>query len=140
MENKDFPKKKINEETFPRIKKIIDSGAFSSKEVMKMFDICSATHYLIKSSDTYEDYRNRIAEASERAKASKRAKNAQAKATAAVAQPIVPNFYEAQLEIIIEQLKAINDKLSKMPVMKELYEEEDEPEVKRSFFGIKKPF
>jgi hypothetical protein len=53
----------------------------------------------------------------------------------------MPNFYEVQLEQIIEQLKLINDKLAKLPVMQELYKEEEEEEApKRGFFGLKSPF
>lgn len=143
---KGFPKKKIDEESYPRIKKIIESGAFKSSEVMGMFGISNATFYLIKNTDDYNAYHDRMNEISREGRAKKRAKKAeQEKATgqvtlqdvAAPAQ-IVGNFYEAQLEQVIDLLKEINDKLAKLPVMQELYEEEQEEKApKRPWF---KPF
>lgn len=136
--------KKIDAENYPRIRKIIESKAFKHKEVAAMFGISMATVYVIGANETYDDYVNYMREQTRKslerrqAKRAKEEKNSEAKTKPA--QTIAPNFYEAQLDIIIEQLKAINDKLAKLPVMQELYKEEDEPETKRGFFGIKKPF
>lgn len=143
---KGFPKKKIDEESYPRIKKIIESGAFKSKEIMSMFGISSATYYLIKNTGDINEYRDRINEVSRACHAKNKAKKAEQEETtgqvtlqdAAAKTQIVGNFYEAQLEQVIDLLKEINDKLAKLPVMQELYEEEQEEKApKRPWF---KPF
>lgn len=143
---KGFPKKKIDEDSYPRIKKIIESGAFKSKEVMGMFDISSATYYLVKNTDGFNEYRDRVNEISKECREKSKARKAdEEKATdqttptdkVAPAQ-IVGNFYEAQLEQVIELLKKIDDKLAKLPAMQELYKEEQEEEApKRPWY---KPF
>lgn len=143
---KGFPKKKIDEESYPRIKKIIESGAFKSKEIMSMFGISSATYYLIKNTDGYNNYHDRVNEISRECRVRNKAKETeQEEATGqttlndkiAPAQ-IVGNFYEAQLEQVIEQLKEINDKLAKLPALQEFYKEEQEEEApKRPWY---KPF
>lgn len=143
---KGFPKKKIDEESYPRIKKIIESGAFKPKEIMSMFGISSATYYTVKNTDSFNEYRDRINSTSRECYAkSKAKKDEKEKATGQVTlndkvapAQIVGNFYEAQLEQVIDLLKEINDKLAKLPAMQELYKEEQEEEApKRPWY---KPF
>lgn len=143
---KGFPKKKIDEESYPRIKKIIESGAFKSKEVMSMFGISSATYYLVKNTDSFPAYSTRMNEISREFRVRNKAKKAeQEEATsqvtlqdAAAKTQIVGNFYEAQLEQAIDLLREINDKLAKLPALQEFYKEEQEEEApKRPWY---KPF
>lgn len=143
---KGFPKKKIDEESYPRIKKIIESGAFKPKEVMSMFGISSATYYLIKNTDGFPAYSTRMNEISRECYAKNKKKKAEQEEAAGQATPndksvpaqIAGNFYEAQLEQVIDILKEINDKLAKLPALQEFYKEEQEEETpKRPWY---KPF
>lgn len=137
--------KKVTAENYDKIKKVVMSGAFTNKEINEMFDISAATISIIKSNDDYEHYHEYVTrkwrEANERQKAKKAKEDGFTVTPDGEATPgrIVPNFYEAQLDMILEQLKNINDKLAKLPVMQEIYKEE-EPETKRGIFGIRKPF
>ena len=143
---KGFPKKKIDEESYPRIKKIIESGAFKPKEIMSMFDISSATYYTVKNTDNFNVYRDRINSISRECYAKSKAKKDEKEKATGQAEPndkvapaqIVGNFYEAQFEQAIELLREINDKLAKLPALQEFYKEEQEEEApKRPWF---KPF
>lgn len=138
--------RKVTAENYDKIKKVAMSGAFTNKEITEMFDISAATISIIKTHDDYEHYHEYVdrkwQEAKERQRAKKAKENGFTVTPDGEATPgrILPNFYEAQLEMILEQLKGINDKLAKLPVMQELYKEEEEPEMKRGIFGIRKPF
>lgn len=140
---------KVTAENYNKIRKLAMSKAFTTEEVCEMFDISAATLSTIRNNETYEGYRAYVTRAWKEAWARKQAKTqgqkdakeASETAKAGVTAPVMPNFYEVQLEQIIELLTKIDDKLGKLPVMQELYKEEEEEEPKRGFFGFKnRPF
>lgn len=142
-------KQKVTAENYDKIKKVAMSGAFTTKEVCEMFDICPATLSTIKSNETYDAYRKYIIEKQQESYARRKAAHGAENTAEAISEttkagvtaPSMPNFYEVQLEQIIELLTKIDDKLGKPPVMQELYKEEEEEEApKRGFFGLKSPF
>lgn len=141
---------KVTAENYNKIRKLAMSKAFSTEEVCEMFNISAATLSTIRNNETYDGYREYVTRAWKEAWARRQAKiqgqkgaeEASEAAKAGVTAPVMPNFYEVQLEQIIELLTKIDDKLAKLPVMQELYkEEEEEEEPKRGFFGFKnRPF
>lgn len=143
-------KQKVTAENYNKIRKLAISKAFTTEEVCEMFNISPATLSTIRSNETYEGYRAYVTRAWKEAWARKQAKTQGQKTAEAISEmakaevtvPAMPNFYEVQLEQIIELLTKIDDKLGKLPVMQELYkEEEEEEEPKRGFFGFKnRPF
>lgn len=153
---------KINEVSFPLIKQMIDSGAFKPKQIKDVMGISSATFYHVKSAKDLDDYRaqvtaqSRIAkqkandnelrekqcrEAYETAVEEVKADNVDKVEDTPEHVEIQPNFNEVLLEQILAELKEINKKLSQAELLQQVQEEEeDERPVKRSFFGLGKPF
>ena len=152
-------RQRVNEKTYPIIKQMIDSGAFKGVQIQKVMGLSSSTYYRIKASKDLEDYRaqtdasSALAHAKANAKQEKEdeARNAYLtalaaqKEEAAPAEPVKevkPDFTEALLEQIVEELREINKKLSQAEILQKVKEEDEEEDrpVRRSFFGINKPF
>ena len=152
-------RQKVNEKTYPVIKQMIDSNAFKATQIQKVMGLSASTYYRIKSSKDLEDYRAQTDAASNLAHARANAKQekedearnayltalAAQKEEAAPAEPakeVKPDFTEALLEQIVEELREINKKLSQTEILQKVKEEDEEEDrpIRRSFFGINKPF
>lgn len=152
-------RQKVNEKTYPIIKQMIDSSAFKASQIQKVMGLSASTYYRIKSSKDLEDYRAQTDAASNLAHARANAKQekeeearnayltalAAQKEEAAPAEPakeVKPDFTEALLEQIVEELREINKKLSQTEILQKVKEEEQEEQpAKRGFFSFgTKPF
>lgn len=157
MANKKDTKKnnaKISKETYPVIKKMVSSGAFTTKQICEIMKISAATLSSVRSTNSLEEYKaliNTYAKVAKQRAEERKKKDEEVRKTyenelqevkneeKAPSKDIQPNFNEVLLEQIVAELKEINKKLSQTDLLKQLEDDEDRAP-KRGFFGIGKPF
>lgn len=157
MANKKDTKKnntKISKETYPVIKQMISSGAFTTKQICEIMKISAATLSSVRATNSLEEYKaliNTYSKVAKQRAEERKKKEEEVRKTyenelqevkneeKAVSKEIQPNFNEVLLEQIVAELKEINKKLSQTDLLKQLEDDEDRAP-KRGFFGIGKPF
>ena len=157
MANKKDTKKnnaKISKETYPVIKKMVSSGAFTTKQICEIMKISAATLSSVRATNSLEEYKaliNTYSKVAKQRAEERKKKEEEVRKTyenelqevkneeKEVSKEIQPNFNEVLLEQIVAELKEINKKLSQTDLLKQLEDDEDRAP-KRGFFGIGKPF